>query len=44
MVARVVMVVVSAAFIFAVASCNDRRPEEADTKAEFMRLYPTAEM
>jgi hypothetical protein len=44
MVVRVVIVAVSAAFIFAVASCSDRRPEEADAKAEFMRLYPTAEI
>lgn len=44
MVARVVTVVASAAFIFAATSCSDRRPEEADAKAEFMRLYPAAEI
>ena len=44
MVARVVTVVVSAAFMFAVTSCGERRPEEADAKAEFMRLYPTTQI
>jgi hypothetical protein len=38
------MTAVSAAFVFAVASCSDRRPEEGDAKVEFVRLYPTAEI
>ena len=44
MVTRIVMTIVIAAFISATSSCSDHRPEEADAKAEFMRLYPTAEI
>ena len=36
--------IVIAAFIVAASSCSDHRPEEADANAEFMRLYPTAEI
>jgi hypothetical protein len=32
------------AFVFALASCTDRRPEVAEAKAEFSRLYPSAEV
>ncbi|HSS16547.1 MAG TPA: hypothetical protein VLQ29_06165 [Candidatus Dormibacteraeota bacterium] len=31
------------ALAFSLASC-DRRPEEADAKVEFLRLYPAAEI
>jgi hypothetical protein len=31
------------ALAFVLASC-DRRPEEAEAKAEFLRLYPSAEV
>jgi hypothetical protein len=44
MVLRIIMTAVSAAFVFAVASCSDHRPEEADAKAEFVHLYPAAEI
>jgi hypothetical protein len=44
MMLRILMTAVSVAFVFAVASCSDRRPEEADAKTEFVRLYPTAEI
>jgi len=29
---------------FSVASCSDHRPEAGEAKAEFSRLYPTAEV
>jgi hypothetical protein len=30
--------------VFAVSSCSDHRPEAAEAKAEFLRLYPAAEV
>jgi hypothetical protein len=44
MACRIVVTVGSAVLVFAFASCSDRRPEEADVKAEFRRLYPAAEI
>jgi hypothetical protein len=44
MILPILRTAVSVALVFAVASCSDRRPEEADAKTEFLRLYPTAEI
>jgi len=44
MIARRSIRVLSIAGIFALASCSDHRPEIAVAKADFSRLYPTAEI
>jgi hypothetical protein len=44
MVARSFITVVWTGFIFALASCSDRRPEVTEAKADFSRLYPAAEI
>jgi len=44
MVARNFIKVVNIIVTFVVAGCSDRRPEIAVAKADFLRLYPTAEI
>jgi hypothetical protein len=44
MVARTRIIVAVTGFTIALASCSDRRPEVAQAKADFWRLYPTAEI
>jgi len=43
MVPRSLALIFVLALAFVLASC-DRRPEEADAKGEFLRLYPAAEV
>ena len=42
--ARSLITVVSIIVTFVLAGCSDRRPEIAVAKADFSRLYPTAEI
>jgi hypothetical protein len=44
MIARSFITVVSIAVTFVLAGCGARRPEIAVAKADFLRLYPTAEI
>jgi hypothetical protein len=44
MIARSFITVFSVAATFALAACGARRPEIAVAKADFSRLYPTAEI
>src|SRR5881296_2733422 len=44
MIGRSFITVVTVGLTFAVAGCSDRRPELAVAKADFSRLYPTAEI
>lgn len=44
MVTRSFIASVISAFVFALASRSDRRPEAAEAKADFSRLYPSAEV
>jgi hypothetical protein len=44
MVPRNFIVILTLVLVFAVASCSDHRPEAADARVEFSRLYPTTEV
>ena len=44
MVPRNFIAILTLGLAFTVASCTDHRPETAEAKAEFSRLYPTAEV
>jgi hypothetical protein len=44
MVARSFIRALLTGFIFALAGCSDHRPEVAEAKADFSRLYPAAEI
>jgi hypothetical protein len=44
MLARSLITIAVSGFIIALASCSDRRPEVAQAKADFSRLYPSAEV
>lgn len=41
---RSILAFVISIVAFALASCSDGRPEAADAKAEFARLYPSAKL